>query len=211
MTRNEWEQARKNGIGASDAAAILGLSPYKSNVQLWEEKTGRREPEDISDKPYVEYGTKAEQYIRALFALDHPEFKVSYTEFDVVTNPEYPFIFATLDGRLEDEQKRHGVLEIKTCDINRSTDWAKWDNQVPQNYYIQVLHQLLATGFDFVVLSAKLRYIDKRGERCSLIKPPYHFERADITADLDYLLAKEVEFWHCVTNDIRPALILPEI
>lgn len=210
MTRKEWEQSRKKGIGASDAAAILGLSPYKSNVQLWEEKTGRQEPEDISNKPYVEYGTKAEQHIRALFALDHPEYEVSYNDFDVVTNPEYPFIFATLDGRLK-KNGEPGVLEIKTFEVRRSSDWQLWDKRVPQNYYIQVLHQLLATGWHYAVLTTKLRYTDKNGDICSLIKAPYHFDRDNLTADLDYLLAKEIEFWHCVTNDIRPALILPEI
>ena len=40
MNREEWLQARRRGIGGSDAAAVLGLSPWKSNVRLWEEKTG---------------------------------------------------------------------------------------------------------------------------------------------------------------------------
>ena len=48
--REQWLKARQKGIGGSDAAAVLGLSPWKSNVRLWEEKTGLREPEDISDK-----------------------------------------------------------------------------------------------------------------------------------------------------------------
>ena len=55
-----WLESRTLGIGGSDAAAILGLNPYKSNVELFDEKTGRRMPKDISDKPYVKYGTEAE-------------------------------------------------------------------------------------------------------------------------------------------------------
>ena len=51
--RVEWLEARKDGLGASDAAALLGLSPWKTNVQLWEEKCGLVIPEDIGDKPYV--------------------------------------------------------------------------------------------------------------------------------------------------------------
>ena len=47
MTREEWLEARKNGIGGSDAATILGLNPYKTTIELWEEKTGKREAEDI--------------------------------------------------------------------------------------------------------------------------------------------------------------------
>ena len=57
--RAEWLEARKDGLGASDAAALLGLSPWKTNVQLWEEKCGLVIPEDIGDKPYVRYGNDA--------------------------------------------------------------------------------------------------------------------------------------------------------
>ena len=80
-SREEWLQGRKNHIGGSDAAACVGLNPYKDNVQLWEEKVGLVLPEDISDKDYVQYGTEAEEYLRALFALDHPEYKVLYACF----------------------------------------------------------------------------------------------------------------------------------
>lgn len=52
-----WLKARTYGIGGSDASAIVGMNPYKTNIDLFEEKIGRRVPEDISDKPYVKYGT----------------------------------------------------------------------------------------------------------------------------------------------------------
>ena len=67
MTREKWLEERKKGIGGSDAAAILGLNPYKDNIKLWEEKTGRRQAEDISEKEYVKYGTNAEDLLRELF------------------------------------------------------------------------------------------------------------------------------------------------
>lgn len=51
--REEWLQHR-NRIGGSDAAAIVGLNPYRSNVELWQIKTGQMEQEDISGKEYVE-------------------------------------------------------------------------------------------------------------------------------------------------------------
>ena len=53
--RTEWLKERNNGIGASDAAAILGLSPYMSNQRLWEIKTGRFVPEDIGDIRQIRY------------------------------------------------------------------------------------------------------------------------------------------------------------
>lgn len=79
--RAEWLEARKDGLGASDAAALLGLSPWKTNVQLWEEKCGLVIPEDIGDKPYVRYGNDAEPLLRSFFALDHPEYRVSFTPY----------------------------------------------------------------------------------------------------------------------------------
>ena len=76
----EWIAFRRTGIGGSDAAAILGLSPFKSNIEVWEEKTGVREPEDISAKPQVQYGTKAEDMLVKLFALDYPQYRVDCLE-----------------------------------------------------------------------------------------------------------------------------------
>lgn len=47
-----WKKGRLQGIGGSDAAAIVGASPYKTNVRLFEELTGRRTPEDESNPNY---------------------------------------------------------------------------------------------------------------------------------------------------------------
>ena len=44
----DWLSGRMNGIGGSDASSVVGMNPYKSNINLFEEKTGRRIPEDIS-------------------------------------------------------------------------------------------------------------------------------------------------------------------
>ena len=97
-SRKEWLEARTSCVGGSDAAAIIGLNPYKSNVDLWEEKVGLRKPEDISDKPYVRYGNDAEPLLRKLFELDHPEMVVSYEEHNMWHNDRFPFAHASLDG-----------------------------------------------------------------------------------------------------------------
>lgn len=208
MTEVEWLQARKNGIGASDAACILGLNLWKSNVQLWEEKTGIREAEDISDKAVVTFGKQSEAPIRELFALDYPQYEVRYDEFGMVRNLKYPWLFATLDGELL-EGNRKGVLEIKTTEIQRSNDWKKWDNQVPQYYYTQVLHQLLATGYDFAILKARIKY-RKDGNLFATVRH-YHLEAKDCKEDMAYLLQKEIEFWELVKNKKCPSRILPTI
>ena len=57
MSKEEWTALRSTTIGGSDAAAILGLNPYKSPYALWAEKTGKVIPEDISQKEAVRLGT----------------------------------------------------------------------------------------------------------------------------------------------------------
>ena len=207
----EWLQARLSGIGASEASAILGHNPYMSNVDLWMIKTGRKKAPDISSNAHVEYGKKAEAPIRELFALDYPEYEVTYGgEFDMVRNEKYPWLFATLDGRLiERATSKKGVYEGKTTEILRALAKEKWTDGVPQNYYIQLLHQLLATGWDFAVLHAQLKRVFD-GEIKST-RQSYRIEREEVKDDLEYLLEKEIKFRECVEKDIMPALILPEI
>lgn len=209
-SRTDWIKERKNGIGASEASAIVGMNPYMSNIELWEFKTGLKEPEDISEKPYVKYGTVAELPLRVLFRMDHPEYEVKYYPFDMIKNEKYPFIFATLDGRLvERETGRKGILEIKTTEIVKSMSKEKWKNSIPDNYYIQVLHQMLATGFEFAVLKAQLKY--QYDDEVYLQTKHYHMERSEVKEDLEYLLEEEIKFWEKVQKRIKPSLILPTI
>ena len=210
-TEAEWHAARLKGIGASEASAIVGCNPYMSNVDLWQIKTGRKTAPDISSNAHVAYGHAAEGPIRELFALDYPEYEVTYGgAFDMVRHPEYPWLFATLDGRLvERETGRRGVYEGKTTEILRSIAKEKWRDSVPQNYYVQNLHQLLATGWDFAVLHAQLKRVWE-GEIKST-RQTYKIERTDVQDDLDYLLTEEIKFWGYVERDECPPLILPEI
>ena len=99
-SKPEWLLARKGKIGGSDAAAVLGLNPYKNNVEFWNEMVGITKPRDISNEPYVIYGSRAEEHIRAIFALDHPEYKVEYFGDNMLLNDKYPFAHASLDGEL---------------------------------------------------------------------------------------------------------------
>lgn len=209
-SESEWKKIRLTGIGASEASAIVGVNPYMSNIELWQYKTGLLEPEDISSKPYVKYGTEAERYLRALFALDYPKYEVGYKPYDLIRNSEYPFIFATLDGRLiEKDTGRKGVLEIKTTEILKSMQREKWKDAVPDNYYTQCLWQLLATGWEFVDLKAQLKY-DFDGE-IRLDTRHYHIERSEVEEDLEYLKKEGIKFWKLVKAKKRPNLLLPEI
>ena len=209
-TREEWLALRqKTGIGGSEAGCILGVNKYKSNVELWEEKTGRTVPEDISDKPAVAFGKFAEPHLRELFRQDYPQYAVDYHEFYMYVNDRYPFIFATLDGELTDENGRRGILEIKTTTIQNRLQWDEWENKIPDSYYSQILHQLAATGWNFAILKAYIRYY-VNGEVRATIRH-YRIERADVESDIEYLIQQEKKFWTNVQTNTRPAAILPEI
>lgn len=204
----EWLVNRK-GIGGSDASAVLGLNPYKTNQELWMEKKGQMSPMDISDKPYVKYGNDAEPLLRALFALDYPEYKVEYYDNNMIINKKYPWAHASLDGELIDPDGRRGILEIKTTNILQSMQWEKWDNQIPDNYYIQVLHYLLVTEYDFVVLKAQLKRV--RDGEVRLTTKHYHIEREEVLSDIKMLKEEEEAFWHSLQSGQKPGLLLPEI
>lgn len=205
----EWLSSRLNGIGGSDASAVVGMNPYKTNIELFEEKTGRRVPEDISEKPYVIYGKKAEEYIRELFRLDYPEYQVEHHEFRILQSLSHPFMQASLDGELTDQEGRRGILEIKTTNILQSMQYEKWKDRIPDNYYIQVLHYLLVTGYEFVVLRAHLVSEWGRDKRTTV--KHYFIEREEVREDLDMLLEEEKKFWAYVESGRKPPLILPEI
>lgn len=208
-SREEWLQARKNRIGGSDAAAIIGLNPYMSNVDLWEIKTGRRQQEDISQKSYVKYGTEAEKYLRELFKLDHPEYTVFYEENNMFLNDVYPWAHASLDGWLRDKDGHTGIWECKTTNILNSHQREKWDNRIPDNYYCQILHYFMVTEFSFAILKAQLKY--DYGDDVMCITKHYRIERTEVEQDIRYLAEKEKEFWECMKEDQKPTLILPII
>ena len=204
----EWLDSR-HGIGGSDASAVIGLNPYKTNQELWLEKTGRIVPPDISDKDYVKYGHDAEPLLRELFALDHPEYKVEYFGDNMIRNEKYPWAHASLDGELTDQDGRKGILEIKTTNILQSMQREKWNDRIPDNYYIQVLHYLLVTEYEFVELRAQLKSVWQGQVR--LQTRDYHIEREDVIEDIGLLKKEEEQFWQQVETDQKPPLILPEI
>ncbi|MBQ1847279.1 MAG: YqaJ viral recombinase family protein [Clostridia bacterium] len=202
--RAAWLEARKKGIQASEAAAILGKSPYVTAYDLYQLKRGKIKDKDLSDNDRVAYGQAAEPLIRGIFALDYPQYEITYRQYDIYRNDDRPYIGATLDGELFDtDTLRSGILEIKTCLISSALLSQEWQgDHIPDQYYVQIVHQLAATGFDFVKLAALLRYeID--GEKFSRIIYR-HYERADLAADITYLIGQEEIFWQNTEAGIAP-------
>ena len=217
-SREEWLANRKKGIGGSEISAVIGCNPYMDNVTLWKYKTGQLEPEDISDKPFVKYGNDAEYHLRELFKIDFPEYSVNYKANNSWTNSKYPWALASLDGWLEETVeiddsteviKRKGILEIKTTEILNSMHREKWNKQIPQNYYCQVLFYMAVLEADFAVLKAQLK--SEIDGMPYLQTKHYPIERADVEADIQYLMQEGQRFWQYVQSGKQPPLRLPEI
>ncbi len=95
MFREQWLAVRRGGIGSSDAAAAVGLSPYKSPLELWLEKTGRKEGPDLSGSEAVFWGTTLEAIVANVYA-NRTGNKVRRVNA-VLQHPDHPFMLANLD------------------------------------------------------------------------------------------------------------------
>ena len=144
LNRDQWLTVRKGGIGSSDAAAAVGLNPYKSQLELWMEKTGRddslpkTDPNDETSPMY--WGTLLEPIVAAHYTkrTGHKVRRINA----VLQHPKEPWMLANLDREVigtADVQ----VLECKTAGINGAR---LWKEGVPEYVQLQVMHQLAVTG-----------------------------------------------------------------
>ena len=199
--RESWLSGRGDGIGGSEAAAAVGMSPWQTPSGLWRLKMGAEASKDLSDNAAVQQGVRMEAPLREFFKALHPDFIVEYHQFDILYQSERPWLRATLDGEIIDRPtNRRGILEIKTATPSGKVGWEKWSNgQMPQYYFIQCLYQLLATGYDFVFLFAALYSMNG-----DITLREYEIQRADVQGDLAWLLEKEAAFWKCVETGALP-------
>lgn len=201
--RESWLAGRGNGIGASEAAAIVGLSPWMTSMELWHQKTGQAQHKDLSTNAAIELGVRLEPALRGLYGAMHPEQRIEYHAYDILFQEERPWLFATLDGETISADESRGVLEIKSSTPGKAVEWEKWKGRVPDHYFVQVLHQLLATGYDKAVLFAGLLTLEG-----DLSTREYEFSREDYESDLAWLLDKEERFWHNVKTRTMPPMVI---
>lgn len=149
---------RRTGIGGSDAAAILGLNPYQSRYAVAVEKIhGVRAPEDATARERMDWGKRLEPLLRSAFMERTGLYVEAGASF--VRHPELSFLFANVDGLVEDnaltsrnlivpdEIAGPGVFEGKCAGGFDVSDWGDDGNPlVPVQYYVQGQHYLLVTG-----------------------------------------------------------------
>lgn len=184
LSRQQWLMIRNGGIGSSDAAAAVGLSPYKSPLALWMEKTGRQAPDDLSQSEPVFWGSTLEPILARVYS-ERTGNKVRRVNA-VLQHPDYPFMLANLDRAIGGE----GVLEIKTAGYHAAPFW---EDDIPEAYQCQVLHQLAVTGKTWADVAVLIAGQDFR---------IYRVERDD--DKVKALIEAEEVFWDRVQQDIPP-------
>lgn len=179
----EWLAWRKEGIGASDVPVILGVSPWRTPYELWQEKTGRREGQ--AENFAMRRGSAMEATARAAYeaatgiAMQPAE----------VTHGLLYFMRASLDGITLDGSV---ILEVKCPGME---DHAKAvAGLIPEKYIPQVQAQLFVSG------ASRCDYWSFDGYRgaCVAVLPDVEMQ--------ERIVAACTAFWHCVTEQTLPPL-----
>lgn len=180
----EWYEFRKEHLGASDIAAIMGISPWKSAYRLWQEKTGKVEdsPPNTAMKRGVELEQKAletYQFVSDNILLDEKEIDLVqvYDDWDIAS--------CSLDGMTIDK-----VVEVKVP--SKMTIQLCKEGTIGDNYMMQVQWQMMITGkekADFFCYSED------------------DFALLEVSEDKELqtkMLMGAKEFWHFVEHNIEP-------
>ena len=181
-----WLALRNKYIGGSDAGSVAGFSKWKSPYQLYLEKTGKQQAEDLSGNMRVWFGKRAEQIVADRFTLDTGK-KLRKT--GVWVNDKYPWACATIDRIIIGE---NSFLECKTSSNFTKEQWDR--DQIPDNYYCQILHYMTVMEMDYC-------YIACLFNNCS----DYIVKKVEFNAeDAEVLMQAEKDFWFMVENNIEP-------
>ena len=185
ITREQWLEYRRTGLGGSDAAVVMGLTPYRSKIELWADKTGRM-PE-TEDNEAMRTGRDLEQYVAERFC--EAAGKKVRRRNDRVQHDAYDFITANVDREIIGE---NAGLECKTTSAFTKADFDS--GEIPLYYYCQCCHYMNVMGYDRMYLAVLIG-----GQRFRW----FTIERND--SECAALLRSEIAFWNdCIKPDIRP-------
>ena len=177
MSKEQWMELRRTGIGGSDAAAVANMSPFSNPMKVFEDKMGTLVEDVESEK--MSQGTAFEDYCARKFSTE-TGYKVRRSHF-MYRSKEFPWMIANVDRFLETGSANKIGLECKCCSVwNKSA----WSQGVPVYYYLQVMHYMIVLGIrEFYVavtfLSDSFRY--------------YHVKWDQEVAD--WLIEVERDFW----------------
>lgn len=201
--RTEWLNARRTGIGGSDIGAILGLSPYRSPLDVYLDKRG--EIADTAENEAMYWGTVLEDVVAREYArrtgnkvqrinqmLRHPEHAFAIGNIDrAVVNPAISGTVRVRDGRITTDR----ILECKTANARMADQWGEpGSDYVPDTYLLQVQWYMAVTSTRFADLAVLIGGSDYRN---------YTIARDD--GLIDDMLAEAEAFWRLVQSGTPPA------
>ena len=131
----EWLSYLRSKLGASDAPIVMQVIPWRTPLQLWQEKLGIGPPQ--KETAAMRYGTETEEFARQAY-IAHTGIEVKP---EVVLHPDQDFMMASLDG-LNREFKT--AVEIK-CP-GKEDHFLAVTKKIPAKYFPQCQHQLMVTG-----------------------------------------------------------------
>lgn len=187
MLTDEQRNKRINGLGASDSAIIMGYSSHKTPYQLYLEKIGSiTDDDEITENQY--WGNALEPIIIKRFSEEN---NVEVIFPDTVYHPDYPFIFANLDGWIVSE---NAIVEAKCVNSFQRKAWdMAISDGIPLGYLIQIAKQCAITNATrgyCAVLIGGMEY------------KQFIYERDAALEDL--IIQSDKTFWSCIENRIAP-------
>jgi len=188
----EWLEARRQGIGASDVASILEVEgAYLTPLQVWAQKRGilQQDEEDRRrSSEILRWGKRLEPFI-AEALQDATGYKVILTN-ETLAHPQYPFLRANLDAFAFCNTRGYGAAEFKNVGGYNAKDWKE---ETPLKFQVQLQAQLLVTGLPWGVIGGLI------GGNSFVYS---EMERND--AFISAMLPKLIEFWKMVETGEAP-------
>lgn len=142
----EWHTARREGVSASEIAAVLGLSPWESPYSLWHRKAGTLGPQD--ENPSMRWGRRLEDAIADEYAERHPEFTVH--KVGLLAHAQRTWQLATPDRLLYDGPRDDQSAPVSCLEVKTDGDLSAWGDEgsddVPVHYRCQALWQCDVLG-----------------------------------------------------------------
>lgn len=189
----DWLQRRMSGVGASEAAMMLGLDPAYGEggpAILWAWKTGRQDPDDLDDVEYVQWGHVMEPVIVEQFGSKRYSGRRVQKVTEQLRSTAHPWALCTLDAWTWHGQFGQVPLEAKNVGSYQAE---RWVDGTPIEMWWQLQHQMLVTGAPVASIAACVGGNSLWWE--------------DVPRDEDaqrLLAAKGAEFWRCVVEDRVP-------
>lgn len=190
MDRQAFLEKRQKGIGSSDVAAILGLSPWKTALDVYLDKVTEVVSEPMA--PALEWGIRLEPAIAAAVA-DTTGWKVSKQE--TLTHAERPYLIASIDRVNQFGEP----IEIKSA--SRADGWGEAETaDIPEQYWVQVQHQLEVIHSNYRESGPEVAWV-------FVLIGHHDFRRYRVPRDPTYLANFGdllSDFWQCVEGGFPP-------